>query len=513
MTTRDFNNWFMYYQIQKLREDGHSRAKIGSYLVMDPRTVKKYLEMTEEEFEQTLNQASTRSKILSPYETFVKDNLVEYPDTSTAQLHDWLKEHHDDLPDVSPRTVYNFVMFVRQKYNIPVVKVSREYFTVPELPYGEQAQVDFGQTNLRMSNGKRKKVYFFAIVLSRSRMKYIWCWDKAYTALDVCEAHDRAFAFYGGIPDTLVYDQDATMIVNENLGDIILTSTFKQYTKSRNFKLHVCRKSDPQSKGKTENVVKYVKKNFLYNRTYWDINTLNEEALGWLNRTANALVHNYTKKVPLEEFHIEKDHLNPFTPMIIENKENKMYYVRKTNAISYKSNHYSVPMGTYKGSDTKVIVKESSGQLEIYNSDHTLLCTHKLSSNKGEFISNTDHKRDTSKSIDEMMNLASSFFTDKEKATQYLQEIKKMYPRYIRDQLQVITKALQAHDRKSADRALAFCLKNDILNGHDFEQVIFVEAPPETPFKSVKLLDKNNLDKMNQMPDRSDLSDYDIFFN
>ncbi len=43
---------------------------------------------------------------------------------------------------------------------------------------------------------------------------------------------------------------------------------------------------DPESKGKIENVVKYVKQNFLYNRCFCDIATLNEEVLQWLNRTA-----------------------------------------------------------------------------------------------------------------------------------------------------------------------------------------------------------------------------------
>jgi transposase len=177
---------------------------------------------------------------------------------------------------VTPRTVYNFVMFVRHKYNIPVVAPIREYFPIEELPYRQQAQVDFGEYNMRFENGNRKKVWFFAMVLSRSRMKYIWFSGTHFTAETVSEAHEKAFAFFDGIPTIVVYDQDRTMVVDENMGDIILTSTFKQYTKSRNFKLHFCRKADPESKGKVENVIQYVKKNFLYNRPFSDIETLNQ---------------------------------------------------------------------------------------------------------------------------------------------------------------------------------------------------------------------------------------------
>src|SRR5690606_4567329 len=112
-------------------------------------------------------------------------------------------------------------------------------------------------------------------------------------------------------------------------------------------------------------VVQYVKKNFLYNRTYWDIETLNTEAAAWLGRTANALVHNFTQKVPERELQIEKEHLAPFVPMAIVDKETKFHQVRKTNVIAYKGNFYSVPMGTYKGSETKVMVKERDQVLDI----------------------------------------------------------------------------------------------------------------------------------------------------
>src|SRR5665811_777483 len=514
MTTKDLNNWIMYYEIHKLERLGFSKPKIARYLVIDARTVNKYLQMTEEEYENFLLAGQYRSKILAPYETFVKERLSLYQDTSAAQIHDWLKEHHPYFIETNPRTVYNFVMFVRQKYNLSIVKMEREYFPVEELPYGEQAQIDFGQYKMRMANGKRKKISFFAMVLSRSRMKYIWFWDKSYTSQDVCEAHEKAFAFYAGIPKTVVYDQDRTMVVDENIGDIILTSTFKQYTRSRSFKLHFCRKADPESKGKVENVVQYVKKNFLYNRSYWDMDTLNTEASAWLARTANALAHNFTKKVPQEEFYVEKEHLNPYTPLIIENRETKAYHVRKTNAIAYKSNFYSVPMGTYKGTGTQVIIKEIADILKIYSSDQELICTHKISSKKGQLIANTNHKRDTSKSLDQMMLLATSYFTDKDMAAQYLQKIARKLPRYIRDHLQVILKALDGSEKQAADSALDFCLKNDILNGYDFEQVLSVEAPQIISLqKGIRLLDKNNSEKANQVPEKSDLREYENIIN
>jgi len=523
MTKKDLNNWIMYHEIHKLQRLGFSAAKIARYLVMDARTVKKFLQLTEEGFEHNLLNLQSRNKLLAPYENWVKEKLTTFPDTSSAQVHDWLKEHHSDLPDVSLRTTYNFVMFVRRKFNIPVIAPTREYFPVEELPYGQQAQIDFGEYNLRFVFSNRKKVWFFAMVLARSRMKYIWFSDKHFTAETVCQAHEKAFAFFDGIPSTVVYDQDRTMVVDENIGDVILTSTFKQYTRSRNFKLHFCRKADPESKGKVENVIQYVKKNFLYNRPYSDLETLNTEALAWLARTANFLAHNYTKKSPESEYMIEKKHLASYTPLTIENKETIMRNVRKTNVVAYKSNFYTVPMGTFQGQDSKVIVKENNEILGIYDIHNTMICQHAISIDKGKTIRNTNHKRDTSKSLNEMMNQTVACFTNQDQAMDYLMKIKEALPRYIRDHLQVILKALDGTEKSIADKALKFCIKNGNLNGKEFEQVLHIyfdetvdiKAQSASPVraKEIKLLDKTNLEKANQVPDTSNIDDYENIIN
>ena len=70
--------------------------------------------------------------------------LQDYPAASSAQVHDWLKGQHKDFPYISSKTVYNFLMAVRQKYPIALREASREYFVVDELPHGLQAQADFG---------------------------------------------------------------------------------------------------------------------------------------------------------------------------------------------------------------------------------------------------------------------------------------------------------------------------------------------------------------------------------
>jgi hypothetical protein len=193
-----------------------------------------------------------------------------------------------------------------------------------------------------------------------------------------------------------------------------------------------------------------------------------------------------------------------------------MYHVRKDNTVNYKSNFYTVPMGTYQGTGTHVIVKEKEGILEIYSLDDVPICSHPLSLLKGQIVSNTNHKRDTSKSLDEMMQQVANCFTMPDLAMGHLLKIKRKLPRYTRDHLQVILKSLAGVDKETADKTLDFCLKNNVLNGHEWEQVLQVfkhDATNSNLENEVKLLDENNLEKANQTPQTSNIEDYEDIIN
>ena len=111
-------------------------------------------------------------------------------------------------------------------------------------------------------------------------------------------AHECAFEYFGGKPEKILYDQDRVLISRENLGDLMLTRKFQTFVREQHFQPVFCHKADPESKGKVENVVKYVKENFLVARVFRDIDSLNREALEWLERTGNGKVHGTTRLVP-----------------------------------------------------------------------------------------------------------------------------------------------------------------------------------------------------------------------
>ena len=409
------NRLIVYHQIHKMHRDGWKVSRIASYLVINRRTITKYLSMTEEEYFAYLESIRDRKRELDPYEGFVKIKLEQFPQTSAAQMHDWLKEHYDDFPKVSPKTVYNFVMKVRQEHNIPKANKQRDYLIVEELPYGKQAQVDFGEYNMRDGRGKRVKVYFFTLVLSRSRYKWVYFSGVPFTSALAINAHQKGFEYFGGLPQEVVYDQDSVFLSDENIGDLILSEQFKAYTQAMPFSLYFCRKSDPETKGKIESVVKYVKQNFLYNRPFVDIPTLNTEVLGWLIRTGNGMPHSVTKKPPMDEWMIEKKSLLKIIAYSFDDPD-PTFPVRQDNAVYYKSNTYSVPEGTYQGRGTEVIIHARDGKLVVKDLIGNLLCTHEICTGSGRVIVNTDHRRDKSKKLDNLLLEVAMCFPDYDKA-------------------------------------------------------------------------------------------------
>lgn len=514
MTKQDLNYWMMYHEIHNLKRQGCSTRKICQELVLNYRTAIKYLSMSEEEFFRYLEQHGHRCKKLNPYEEFVKNKLNLYPDTASAQMHDWLKEQYTSFPGVSTKTVFNFVQYVRQKYNIPRESVHRQFFPVEETEYGLQAQVDFGECSMRCTDGTRKKVYFFTILLSRSRQKFVWFSVQPFTTLMAIGAHEKSFAYFEGIPKEIAYDQDKVFLHNENKGNLLLTKDFRAYTSQRGFQLHFCRKADPQSKGKIENVVKYVKQNFLYNRTFIDIETLNDQAVKWLSRTANTSVHNRTRKVPFYEWQTEKTYLNPYIPIVLQYDPYIPYTVRKDNTIAYKGNFYTLPQGTYKSKDTVVLVRAEDEKLCIYDPEKSLICSHPISEEKGKVIRNNNHKRDNSMKIDQLMEAISKLFTQTDVVKQFLEQIRNSKPRYIRDQLNVIQKVTTQFGADIILNAIIFCTEKNIYDAMDLKAIAEKNAQKQnkgnTEPAPVKLLaNKDILQKAATQPFASNISDYE----
>jgi transposase len=464
----------MWYKVKELSDKGLNNSQIALQTGLDRSTVRKYLKMDEQEFHNWLKKPHHLPLKLLPYMKFIKTELSNFPFLSAAQIEDRLKEHFVDLPGIHSKTVYNFVQIVRKKYQIekPTKERYRQCEKLPELPYGKQAQVDFGECFMQTDQDKRIKVYFFCIVLSRSRYKFVYFQNSPFTSKTAVYAHELAFEYFNGVPREILYDQDKVFIHDENLGDYLLTHDFKSFCQGQSFKTIFCRKADPQSKGKIESVVKFIKQNFLRGRAYKQIDLLNQTAKEWLTRTGNGKTHSTTQKIPALEWEIEKNHLLPLKTKAMEPISTwQAYNVRKDNTIAYRGNFYSLPLGTYQGPETKIYMEIAQAQLNLYSSQKQLLATHKISVNKGELVRNTDHSRDKSISIGHAQDEVLALLGNTEKTKLFLELLKEDKSRYYHDNLRAIKHGLSSVSKDITDKTIDICLESKAYNGYVFCEI------------------------------------------
>jgi hypothetical protein len=363
-------------------------------------------------------------------------------------------------------------------------------------------------------DGHRKKVYFFAMVLSRSRFKFVFFNELPFIAETAVAAHEAAFAFIYGYTHELVYDQDKVLLVDENKGDLILTEAFRSYCQSRPFKVRFCRKSDPQSKGKIENVIKYIKYNFLRGRIYYSVSVLNDQVIDWLGRTANAKVHSTTLKIPALEWELEKVHLIPLKQPFAIALNHPAYNVAKDNVIHFKGSSYSVPDGTFQMPKTEVFVRQQNDCLIISNIGGEEIARHEISLLKGQQVRNNNHKRDHSKKVKELIAQVTGLFTDQVKAAGYLENIHKQMPRYARDQINMVASAGRKYTKEEMDQTLIYCLDNKLPKAADFEPVLLSlrQAALDPIITKKEVLHLQN-SKYKIQPQTSSISDYKQIFN
>jgi len=517
MKTKHLKKAFMWHKVKELNLKGFNKSQISRELGICRKTVRVYQSMSETEFLRWLNKGKFFDKKLSRYSNFIKDLLDKYNYLSASQVEDRLKENFEDFPSVHSKTVYNFVQSIRKKYNIPKPTniQSRQYQKIDDLPYAMEAQVDFGEYNMQQKDGRRKKVYFFVMILSRSRQKYVYLQTNPFTTSNSIYAHQLAFEYFQGVPKKILYDQDRVFMVDENLGDLILTQDFQRYVESESFECVFCRKADPESKGKVENAVKYVKYNFLQGREFTSLSSLQNLVLEWLKRTGNGKKHSTTRLIPNKEWLEERKHLLPIKNKLCEPKDLKYkeYKVLKDHTISFKGNFYSLPMGTYKDKNTKVLINLDDDKLIIYDIEHTHITTHKISILKGRYIWHSDHKRDKSISLKEREENVIEKLGKTEKSRRFIALIKLDKPRYFNDNLRVLNSVTFHVKEEYIDKALDYCLENKLYNANAFSEVINHHTKNDSKELDIDFQKYNIPEIADISPKTSNIDTYNEIFN
>lgn len=433
----------MIHKIKGLYDQGNGMSirAISQELNISRNTVRKYLQMQETQISNYQNDRS-RTKRLDEYRDFLIHQLQHYPKLSAVKLARRLQERLGAL-DVSSRSIRRYVQALKEQVATGQL---RYYEPVQPLPPGIQCQVDPGELRGVLIGGQERTVHFVVFVLSCSRLMYVGLSFKPLDTSAFIQLHDEALRYFGGVTEECVYDQTKLVVINEQYRELTFNQRFHEYATTAGFNIHACEGYDPESKGKVEAGVKYVKQDCLYGEEFDDEQHLRQHVAHWLETVANARAHGTTGRVPRTHFEQEeRQHLRPYlSPASLSTRMDSKQTRRadKTGLISWKSNKYSVPMAWQQA---HVGVFEQDNMLNITDLETgETIAVHECSAEKGRIIKNNHHYRDHAQRI-----------TDLEQAIMALVSVdigqalcavlKRTSPRIYKDQLVAARTLLHEH--------------------------------------------------------------------
>ncbi len=432
--------WIVIHKIKSLYDEGRglSAHAIAKELGISRNTVKRHINMSEEDIQQAMKEAATRQKCLDDHKDSIVRVLQVFPRMSAVKVLRKLKNKDPKL-DVSERSMRRYIGALKSSGE--VAKHIRHYEPVVDMLPGMQCQVDGGELRNFLIGGVEKILYFLVFVLSCSRLMHVSVSLRPINSEINIRMHDAAFHAFGGVPEECVYDQTKLVLIHEQYRELELNARFAQYATTVGFRIHCCHAYDPESKGKVESGVKYVKENCLYGESFDDLTAVEQHVVNWLETVANVRSHGTTKRQPVAYYEQdEKQYMKPYlVPVLMETQpELSSRNVDKTGLISWHGNRYSVPMKHQRGT---VYVRENKGELLIHDVSGKTIERWLVSAEKGKLFKNRNHYRDPTEQTHELKAKVIEILGEKI-GHELCQRIEHANPRIYKDQLRGLHKEL-----------------------------------------------------------------------
>jgi transposase len=380
------------YQWHKGMKTHHISLSLG----LDRKTVRKYLGMA-----RSLGVA--RERPLPDEEELagrLKCLMTEKGACYGRPAIDLIARHHDEIQgwltdkDMTGKQVWRLLKeiysievgyttikrYLRSEFSFGRTKATIRMETSP----GEEAQVDFGYVGCMYDPEaqKKRRTWAFIMTLSYSRHKFVrFVFRQDIDAWLDC--HERAFAFFGGVPVRIILDNLKSGVIKPDIYDPTLNRAYADMERHFGFVADPARIGRPQHKGKVERAVPIVRKHLLAGRTFRDIHEANSRALAWCKDEVGMEVHGTTKKRPCEAFLTEeKIHLKLLPDSLFERPLWRQCTVHPDHHIVFDKSYYSLPT-RYIGK--KVWAKGTRKTVDIFF-DHERIKVHLRSHTPGRWV-------------------------------------------------------------------------------------------------------------------------------
>ena len=315
--------------------EGISQREAARIFGIDPRTVAKMLAFSVPPGYRR-RQRVCRPK-LDAFTGIIDqileaDKLVPKKQRHTSKrVFERLRDDHNFIGGITIVKDYIFTAKQRQQ----------EMFIPLTHPPGH-AQADFGEA-LAVIGGVEQKIHFLVMDLPHSDA----CFLKAYPAETTeafCDAHVAAFAFFGGVPVSILYD-NTRIAVAHILGDGTRkrTRVFSELVSHYLFEDRFGRPGKGNDKGKVEGMVGYTRRNFMVPKPrFASFDDLNAHLAGRCCKRMDDKLRGHKGTIG-ERFEADAERLQPLPAVPYDACDKQSVRVSSLSLVRYRSNDYSVP--------------------------------------------------------------------------------------------------------------------------------------------------------------------------
>ena len=362
-------NLDQFMNVRFLQKQGHGVREIARLTGHSRNTVRKLLLAQHPPTPKPRHRTSK----LDPHKDYLTERWQAHG-LSAVRLTDEIKARGFNG---SVKVVRRFIAQLR------AATMPNSHLTVRfETPPGEQAQCDWAEVGrYPQPDGTVARVYAFVMILGYSRYLYVE-FTRSMDVATLIRCHQNAFAFFGGWPRRILYDNMRQVVV----GPDRINPRFLDFVRHHGFEAKRCRPYRPRTNGKVERSVSYLRDSFLNGRTFHGLDDLNAQGRQWLAQTANVRVHGTTQARPCDRLIDEA--LTPYADL-------KPYQVTHSTSrtvgvealVRYETNDYSVP-ASWVG--TRVSV-DAGDQVIIIRARDLVIAEHPVASGRSQRVESPLH--------------------------------------------------------------------------------------------------------------------------
>ena len=245
---------------------------------------------------------------------------------------------------------------------------------------GFQAQVDFGEFQVENSDGSILKLYLFSMILGYSRKIYGELIERCDLP-SFLDGHIHAFAYFGGVPEEILYDRMRNVFIGRIAGKNKFNDTLMGFALHYGFKPEVAPAYAAWVKGKVERPYRFIREGFWRGYGFISLETANRDLLKWLEKK-DERIHGTTHEKITARFKREKPYLTLLPRRAFDTSYRIYRKVNKDCTVRFEANSYVVPHPLIGKS---VILRVKGRCLRIFHDDR-LIVTYEIPSGKGHLI-------------------------------------------------------------------------------------------------------------------------------